>query len=205
MIQFHIDPLFAIPVYSSQSDFELTKDELKFVQEQTFKDNKFNRISDNINVLKSKEMSRIKDIILSHLIIYWQRVFNCKQDYFITNSWLTKNLPGESHQQHNHQNCVFSGVMYLLAEDDAGSLVFHQRPAIKKGFDFDYDFEDYNSYNSSKWNYPSKTGKIIIFPSWVQHSVTENKSSSVRYTLGYNMFVKGNFGNVNYASDLIIT
>ena len=51
----------------------------------------------------------------------------------------------------------------------------------------------------------SKTGDIILFPSYLQHAVKiRNIDKSTRTSLAFNVFVKGNLGNNYNLTELIL-
>ena len=49
----------------------------------------------------------------------------------------------------------------------------------------------YNQYNSSNWTIPVKEGKLLLFPSGLQHSVPNNLSLDTRISLAFNVLIKG--------------
>ena len=54
---------------------------------------------------------------------------------------------------------------------------------------------EFNQFNSEKWWMPVKSGTMIIFPSHLEHGVDQNLFYDNRIVIGFNTFVKGNFGN----------
>ena len=44
-----------------------------------------------------------------------------------------------------------------------------------------------NTFNSSRWQYQSKENQVIIFPSWISHSVGVNESDSDRISIALNV------------------
>ena len=52
-------------------------------------------------------------------------------------------------------------------------------------------FEKYNEYNSSNWTIPVNEGKLLLFPSGLQHSVPNNFSEDTRISLAFNVLIKG--------------
>ena len=69
---------------------------------------------------------------------------------------------------------------------------------------FDYDYCDFNMFNSQNYWIPVNVGTCIIFPSQVFHWVDEIKTGGERIVMGFNCFVKGKLCDGNYASDLNI-
>ena len=120
----------------------------------------------------------------------------------ITASWLNKLKPQDHLTLHNHRNSHLSGVLYIrcLPNDN---IVFSNRL--------------YGSYNNMEfpikkttvWNVRNLAqtvteGDLIIFPSWITHSVDLNEAKNrERISLSFNTFPTGEMGNY-YGSHLIL-
>lgn len=199
---FEITPLYSVPMYSSHSEVRDFEKEISFCSTLEMLRAKENNVSVNTKILDYPEMQACKNICEKHLQIYAENVFNCKQQFFITNSWVTRSNPGESHHNHHHPNSIISGVLYLQTDEHTGRISFHHNSALKKHFCFSYDIKNYNIFNSDMWSYAPVVGELLLFPSWVNHQVEVNSSSNSRIILGFNSFVKGQFGSNEYSSDL---
>ena len=53
----------------------------------------------------------------------------------------------------------------------------------------------HNIYNSLKWTIRPEKGMVVMFPSDLFHYVTTNMSNQLRYSLAFNMMLRGKFGN----------
>ena len=110
----------------------------------------------------------------------------------ITDMWSNILKPGETHRPHTHANNFLSGVYYPYAENTSG-IVFtdprHQANVIKPS-------KLQNTMdNSDVMLYQSKTNRIIIFPSWLQHFVPINTSKENRFSISWNLQLKGKVGS----------
>ena len=47
-----------------------------------------------------------------------------------------------------------------------------------------------------------KEGRLLIFPSSLEHSVEKKKGSNLRISLAFNVFIKGNIGKEDDLNDL---
>jgi uncharacterized protein (TIGR02466 family) len=202
--------LFSTPIYyCDDTNYRLSQSERSHVNSLALSLNTNDTslsLSNDVYVLKNLAMKNIEKLCQKHLDYYTKEVLRIKQDFYITNSWITVKNKGGHHNRHNHQNCIFSGVLYLNA-NDSQSITFHGKSRFLDYFNFDYLYDDYNIYNCKSWSFSVKTGTIIIFPSHVDHSVEENKSDDSRIVLGFNSFVKGSFGMEDsslYCSQLIL-
>lgn len=203
-------PLFSTPIYHVEdSGHTFTPDEIRCIKNLNLKSNlgSSNQLSNKTYVLNDGRLKSVKETCQYHLDTFTKGILKIKQDFYITNSWITKTNKGSYHQIHSHQNCIFSGVIYVNASPDMGNLYFYGKPGFLADFNFEYEYEDYNIYNCSSWYIPVKTGTIIIFPSGVKHGTSENSVDETRYVIGFNAFVKGEFGNhkdANYCSNLTL-
>jgi len=199
-----IFPLFSTPImYIEDTEYQFSQDEIEYFETLKMRENFFNNISKDTYVLENFRMKKIKQFCQNQLNRYTYDILRIKQPFCLTNSWATHNCNGQSHQEHRHYNCIFSGVFYIRSSCEMGSLKFHHGERFSKEFNFQYDFEDHNVFNSGTWTFSTKTATMIIFPSWLRHSVTENQTDSKRIVLGFNAFVEGDF-NADYASKLTV-
>tara|TARA_B100001250_G_scaffold407633_1_gene428717 strand:- start:699 stop:1289 length:591 start_codon:yes stop_codon:yes gene_type:complete len=87
--------------------------------------------------------------------------------------WFNIMEPGDSTGWHNHKEQAFmSGVYYLQVPKNSGHLLFR----MKKNNEFIYNPIEV------------KTGKMILFPSYLDHSVEENKSNKIRISISFNLY-----------------
>jgi uncharacterized protein (TIGR02466 family) len=203
-MNFEITPLFATPVYHGDSGIELFEDEIEFIKDMQIIPAKNNSVSSDMNVLTNEIFSRCRNICEQHLKNFSDVVIDCEQTFFITDSWIAKTQCNESHHNHFHPHSIISGVLYLQSYSDSGNINFHHKSSLKNYFHLNYSIKNYNVFNSDKWSYSPKTGEILLFPSWLSHSVDENKNSLPRIILGFNTFVKGKFGGNDYSANLTL-
>lgn len=125
-------------------------------------------------------LSRVKEVV-DHLgIIY--------EDLEITCMWGNSHVGTSQHQMHHHPNSMFSGVFYLSAPENCGNLIIKDpRGALPTTFVFDYK-EGYNFFEINKI-VPS-AGKIIIFPSWLEHGTDVGSHEGERISLSFNVVLK---------------
>ena len=207
----NIVPLFSTPIlHIEDCGFRCSETELRSIDNLSYisSDTGTCLLTKNVNLFKLKYFSRIKKECEKHLKCYIKEVLCIKQDFYITNSWITKKSlksGHKKHHRHNHPNSIFSGVFYLDVEDgNDQKLYFGGKPGFLNMFNFDYHYSDYNMINSSKYWLPVNVGTCIIFPSHITHWVEEIKTEGERIVMGFNCFVKGKMGGREYASDVNI-
>ena len=182
--------LFPVPVhYDFDSEYRLSDKEWECLSKIECVRSAFNtnNLSDNSSILEEKDLVGIKN------------------NFALTNSWVSRNKPGDSHPGHTHPHSIISGVFYAKAGKNSGNLNFSiGKTAIQKDYRFMYDYEDYNLFNSTNWFLEVATGTVIIFPSCLQHHVDVNKSDDERVVIGFNSFVDDSIGSSKIYTDLTL-
>lgn len=203
---FSLIPLFPSVVYLKENiNYNFTEDELKYFDELEMMSGLSNEASKETFILNDEKMKDMRSMCEKQLNIFTKEILGINQEFYITNSWLTKGKRNTFHHKHAHQNSIFSGVFYINASPEMGNIEFHGTPGFQRDFNFGYDIKNYNVYNSKYWWIPANTKSLIIFPSWIPHSTSMNDTDETRIMLGFNSFVKGDFGafpESDYASRL---
>jgi hypothetical protein len=197
-----IVPLFSVPIlYQLDSGRRLTSAELEII-ELAARESVPNNFSKNRNILNLPGLEKLRAFCQNAINEYAVEICKVTDEFYITNSWATKNLNSVEHFKHAHPNSIFSGVFYFQAEENAAPMTVHCKSPIFKNFALEYHYAEYSMLNSNNWSFPVQTGSLIVFPSWLEHGSPENKSTAPRQLIGFNSFVRGQFGDFNYCSDL---
>ncbi len=102
----------------------------------------------------------------------------------ITGCWANLSPPGRSHRTHSHANNFLSGVYYVQTAPGADTITFHDpRPQIEQ---IAPPIGERNAYNSNAYHVPVRAGQLVMFPSWLAHSVPENTSDRLRISVSFN-------------------
>ena len=105
-------------------------------------------------------------------------------------SWLQYNQPGSHFARHEHYGALVSGVIYLQAQPNSGNLVFHS-PLDARGVTnrvYEKVLDKKTGYVDQWVSYQPKPGRIIMFESWLPHSVETNLSSENRISVSFNIY-----------------
>ena len=192
--------LFPVPLYVAKINPEITDTEFEFVNDRSiykFIDGQ-NYASHSMTILNFPELSRIKDLVYTHLNNYARDIMNIDQKLFPTVSWLNRNPKGTGHPRHKHVNSFVSGVIYFT---DPVPIEFHTSRTVIRS-DFYLVPTKFNIYNASDWWVPIEKNHIILFPSWVEHSVFANTQEEDRISLSFNSFVNGKLGSLDNSNYL---
>jgi len=110
--------------------------------------------------------------------------FEVKGTPTIHNSWFIINNKGDFNKPHNHPPYWISGIYYVKAEKDCGDLIFNNNAEMNN---YATSYHNYNKYNSKEYRVIPETGMCILFPSWINHFVTPNKTNKDRIAYSFNI------------------
>jgi len=203
-LDFEMNGIFPTPIYYAKlkkfTDMELKV--IKLIGENQSIRNMGNSRSDDTFILRTKPFENIRKQLMRHVRQYFDKVI-CTSDKivpYITQSWINYTREGEYHHSHAHPNSLISGVLYIDANKDNDRILFEKRIYHR----ISLTIKDYNLYNSDSWFFPVQTCDLVIFPSETQHKVEYKKGNNVRTSLSFNVFVKGDLGNLRDGTPLTI-
>ena len=107
--------------------------------------------------------------------------------------WSVINPPGSSNRAHIHPGCLWSGVYYVQTPENGGNIEFLD-PRTQNLIS-PPRFQPNKKRPKACWskvNFTPKAGKLLIFPSWLYHSVapnlsTEKGAASERVIISFNL------------------
>ena len=205
-IKVNIVNFAACPLVHTSTDFRLTNRERFVLDEMAGFEGASSKVygvdvSKNHTLLESYGMNRVKDFMVNFTKDFVRDTLKIKQEFYLTQSWATKNAKGDRHHGHTHPNTLLSCVYYVQA--DSGKLtVSTDRNGLFPNFDFNFEFEEFNNYNAKSWTFDVKTGDMVLFPGYLNHFSTPNESDTDRIIIGANFFTRGKFGTYDN-TDLI--
>lgn len=110
------------------------------------------------------------------------------QSLYLDGAWANINRIGHFNARHVHPRSYLSGVYYVQASQNSGSIVFHSPVNCKEMIEPNYS--DLSVITANVMKYEPKVGRCIIFPSWLYHSVEPNLSSDDRISISFNIFYR---------------
>jgi uncharacterized protein (TIGR02466 family) len=121
----------------------------------------------------------LDDLINKMIPIYYQFGLGIPK---VSNYWFNINKKDSFNTAHNHPHSYFSGVLYVKAPEDSGSLVF-ERPDMLQ----DYIVPVRNTEkNYRSWQINPQENMLILFPAWLYHYVEPNNSNNDRVSIALN-------------------
>ena len=115
----------------------------------------------------------------------WDKV---KQSVKINNMWAIINIGGSANLRHQHGNSTISGAYYVRAPKNSGDIVFYDpRPAPVYSHP---NASAPNSLNAQVNSISPKEGALVLFPSYLDHSVNENFTNEERIVISFNIKIQ---------------
>lgn len=110
----------------------------------------------------------------------------------ITNLWANMNFGKHAHHQHTHPNNHISGVYYAQAEERCGDILFYDpRPQAHL---MEPQIAEFTPPTMGQYRFKPEAGMMLLFPSWLEHSVEPNLSGRPRVSLAFNVVLRGRIG-----------
>jgi uncharacterized protein (TIGR02466 family) len=191
--------LFPVPIfhYKLENYKETNKELLNYILELQ-KNDKIGNTHSNIGGWHSQNfdivnqgppinfLNKIKDY-LKHIIsneFGWRYVPNKQR---IVAMWAIINKKNSFNVTHNHQNCYFSAAYYVKKPKNSGDITFFD-PKEAKTYRFP-KIEKYTEYSAETVTIKPEEGDLLIFPSYLYHSVDKNLSEDDRIVISFNVDV----------------
>ena len=196
--------ILPIPVYKTERELNISEsesEEIKSIIEEGVHDRLGNLRSDNSYIFDNK-LKKIKEFCDQHIKIYAKEIIDPKKElnFYITQSWLNITKPGGSHFRHWHPNSIISGVFYVSTVEDDTICFFKDRDLKVMQIE-----SNVNAYNTHVWGVSVNNNTLVLFPSWLEHSVERNeKATNDRISISFNVFMKGTIGSENNLNELIL-
>ena len=113
------------------------------------------------------------------------------QSVKISSMWAIINEKGAWNQKHQHSNSDISAAYYVTAHEGCGDIVFYdprsarvyKQPIAKSP----------NKLNGTVNSIKPEAGMLVLFPSYLDHSVNPNISDKKRIVISFNLSLEKNF------------
>ena len=103
----------------------------------------------------------------------------------VTGCWANLYAPGAAHRVHSHPNNYLSAVYYVRTWPGADILNFHD-PRSQTGV-IRPPVTELTAANTDQVVVPVKNGTLLVFPSYLHHSIDANASGETRISLSFNL------------------
>jgi uncharacterized protein (TIGR02466 family) len=99
--------------------------------------------------------------------------------------WININGQENYNQLHNHPRSFISGVYYVKVPKNSGNIIFHHPNTLMKFWYQQYTKGITHDSHPLVFVTPEE-GKLVLFPSWLEHVVESNKTGKKRISIAFN-------------------
>jgi uncharacterized protein (TIGR02466 family) len=164
--------------------------------------------SKNSYILDSLECTDLKKFILGCVYDFASTSLLYEyKEYKFSQSWISHKHPGQHHTTHSHPNSLISGVFYYGEPDkNIPAIKFHKPSG---GINASYISPKIkNDKRESKFAWETfsvefEPGLLVLFPSYLLHSVPLNTSDKVRCSLAFNVVPTIGLGREETLTELL--
>jgi len=103
----------------------------------------------------------------------------------ITGCWANVSGPAAAHAIHHHPNNFLTGVYYVCVDDGCDTIQFHD-PRAQVGV-IRPPVRELSGETTDMVVVRVQPGTILLFPSWLDHSVPPNRSPLARVSVSFNL------------------
>ena len=173
--------IFSVPIY--EFELEVNNEELKTFIERFKKLPGRSATKSNVGGFQSIDLP-LDTTEVMHLVNVVERTINDDKEFdskfyqIVFNMWFNINKKNDSNSSHFHPFSVYSGVFYLEAPENCGTIQF-EHPALDI-------LRYYNRGEGGEFSLLAEKNKMYVFPSWLKHSVTPNQSEEERISISFN-------------------
>ena len=152
--------------------------------------------SDSVGIEQCK--SRFIQKIMIESLTGFQPMSN--KTYMKVEGWTNVNKSGDYNRLHDHPVSELSGVLWIKTPPNSGNLRFVDPQLFSRYKELDSYTEEFKELTNSfmTYNFYPKEGTMLIFPSVLQHEVTENKSSEDRISYSFNIKLVGELNSKSF-------
>ena len=210
--KFHIESIFPVPIYQTlrlldhEEILSREKNEIQEIIDSGLTRNQHNSLSKDTYIFNSR-LKDLKNFLEIHIRNYVDKIICPKNDeltFYMTQSWLNIVPPGGFITRHDHSNSIISGVFYVLTEQGDNVNFFDSNLKIKQVITI--SSREQNIWNGNTFNINVHDNLLLLFPSWIDHSVGENvlQATRNRLSIAFNVCCRGTIGDQSTLSELIL-
>lgn len=200
-IEGQILPLFETPLYTHKledGELEHAQYDANRVVDKLYKEDAWgqnpswqsseqqlsNKGDFSVCLIEAEKMVHIKQSVLHHCGNYMQHM-NVGERYrpAIISSWLTLTTTGLYSHIHDHGVSHISGVYWIKTNGEDGNIVFRNANKALKCNPIGSSF-------AHEQQFQPEEGRIVMWPSFLDHGVNENKTDNDRISLSFNIVLE---------------
>lgn len=102
----------------------------------------------------------------------------------VTDCWFNIYGPKDGQEIHNHANNIISGSYYVKAPEGCSGLMFH---SMRYDLMLAPPLTGLDELNQTVAELGVREGRMVLFPSWLKHSVRPSPNADERISISFNI------------------
>ncbi|HBF48161.1 MAG TPA: hypothetical protein DDW91_17615 [Shewanella frigidimarina] len=207
---YEILELFPTPVYTTMIPEKFSKI-LPWFYKQEMLDTEvdstnYGSRSKDSYILNQPECNTLREFILENITEYGTQLGYDYESYKLSQSWVSYKHPGQHHTMHSHPNSLISGVFYFgEGSQDTPAIKFHNMiSGVNSPYIQAKEIKDKRNfkYGQKEFSIEFTPGLLLLFPSYLHHSVPVNKSKLTRCSIAFNVVPTIGLGDESNLTEL---
>jgi len=192
----NIDSVFNTPIFYDRLNFNLQDLEEYAARLQSISDGRVvsNRLGWQSNDIQNDEDIQGLVELINNKLTEVHTYSGIKDNFqlVVDDIWININSKYSYNANHMHFKSFFSGVYYVKVPENSGNIQFTnpsnlQRVSVEL---YKSAFKEFNTFNAQNWMFQPVEDLLILFPSWLEHSVGQNLSDHSRISIAFNTTIK---------------
>tara|TARA_Y100001951_G_C11293505_1_gene273892 strand:- start:3 stop:581 length:579 start_codon:yes stop_codon:yes gene_type:complete len=189
----YLEHIFTDSIYHSMdvknSELEeKLREEIKETMKKEKMDHKSNVGGYQKDIKKNKQL--FYDNVKHHFERYLQLLEVENRKLILTNIWFNVNFEHSYNVSHVHPECHFSGSYYLKVPEDSGVLKFWRDNSFIQMHPELYEL--ICPVFRTHFSIEPKKHLLLVFPSYLQHEVLQNRNKEDRISISFNLNLERN-------------
>jgi uncharacterized protein (TIGR02466 family) len=143
--------------------------------------------NEKISVLEDAKLVELKDTVLRAGNSFVEGLGLAPIPLEIERAWINVFRPGAQEAQHSHDGSLLSATYYVETPENCGDLVFPDPVDARRAHRAFTKTSGTSVLTMPNVGFKPQAGRLVMFESWVPHSVQCNKSDKVRISLAINL------------------
>jgi uncharacterized protein (TIGR02466 family) len=201
----NLTPIYSVPLWTSEyPEFDEHK-EIFLNAVRTYKDQNPTKEIPKSNIAGYQSPNTLQGVPELHPLFEYLCQIGFKAvtdldfidcDIALTSAWLNINDTRQCMNSEHAHGDVFSGVFYLKAPEESGKLVL-QNPAINCMWNGCILTSEKNQFTAESIRIEPVEGNIVLFPSYLRHSVETNNHDEERISISFDLIALPK-GSISY-------
>jgi uncharacterized protein (TIGR02466 family) len=138
--------------------------------------------SSQIDLLVKEILARAEDL---KSIIGFKKEYN----FYLSNLWINISQTSAFNRPHIHSDSILSGVYYVDCVSNSGQIVFLHPSIAQKILINESALDSFTKFSASTNSVTPEIGRLVLFPSWLEHYVEPNLNIDERISVAFNISI----------------